>query len=115
MRIRFLILAMALLCVAPVVQAEEVTLSIVQQNVAIRVSPQGQFFVAERETPLNQLANRLRREGFSRTDSIVISIPDNMPQRALVAVSRELASKGYRRILFSRPPRAVAETGTISH
>ncbi len=113
MKQRFAILLTALLCAMHVAVAEEVKLSIVRQNEAIRVSPEGQLFVGDRETALGQLANRLRREGFSPTDSIIIAIPENMPQRALVAISRELASKGYRRLLFSRPPRAVSETENI--
>ena len=85
-------------------------LSIIQRPETIRISEAGRIYVGEHETRLNQLARRLRREGVSQEDTIYVSIQDETPRGVLVAVSRELATRGYRRVIFTRPPRAVAET-----
>ncbi len=85
-------------------------ISIIQRPETFRISEEGRIYVGDRETRLNQLARRLRREGISPKDTIYVSIPYDIPQRVLVSVSRELASHGYRRVIFTRPPRAVAET-----
>ena len=84
-------------------------LSIVQRRETVRISEEGRIFVGDRETRLNQLGRRLRREGYAQTDTIYVSIPDETPRRVLVAVGRELASQGFRRVIFTKPPRAVAE------
>ena len=84
-------------------------MSIVQRRETIRISAEGRIYVGDQETPLNRLVRRLRRECYSQSDTIYVAIPSETPQRVLVAVSRELASHGFRRVMFVRPPRAVAE------
>ncbi len=80
-----------------------------QRPETIRISEEGRIYVGDRETRLNRLARRLRREGYSEEDTIYVSIPEGTPRRVLVSVGRELASRGYRRVIFTRPPRAIAE------
>ena len=101
----------ALLALPEVVRAntDPGNLTIMQRNVAIQIAPDGTLYVRDRETPLNRLATQLRRAGYEPHHTIHVSIPDETPRRVLVAVSRELASRGYRRILFVKPPRATAE------
>ncbi len=89
--------------------AQESSISIIQRPETVRISAQGKIYVGEREVNLRQLGRRLRRDGYAQTDTIYVSIPEETPQRVLVAVGRELASQGYRRVIFTRPPRAVAE------
>jgi len=89
--------------------SEEGGLSIMQRPETIRISEEGRIYVGDRETRLNRLARRLRREGYSEEDTIYVSIPEGTPRRVLVSVGRELASRGYRRVIFTRPPRAIAE------
>lgn len=84
-------------------------LSLLQRPEAVRISEQGIIYIGDRETPLRQLARQLRRAGYVQTDAIHVSIPDNTPQNIMMAVSRELASKGFRRIIFTKPPKATAE------
>lgn len=84
-------------------------LSIVQRPETIRISEEGRIYVGDRETSLDQLARRLRRDGVAQSDTVYVSIPDETPRRVMVAVSRELASKGFRRVIFTKPPRAIAE------
>ena len=87
----------------------EGSLSILQRQETIRISEEGRIYVGDRETALRQLASRLRREGVAQSDTVYVSIPDETPRRVMVAVSRELASKGFRRVIFTKPPRAIAE------
>lgn len=84
-------------------------ISIVQRPETIRISEQGRIYIGERETNLNQLGRRLKRDGYKPNDTIYVSIPDETPRRVLVAVGRELASQGFRRVIFTKPPRTVAE------
>jgi len=104
-----LLCGIALLTAARAEPDAEGSLSIVHRQETVRISEQGRIYVGERETALGQLAARLRREGVSRNDTVYVSIPDETPRRVLVAVGRELASKGYRRVIFTKPPRATAE------
>jgi len=53
----------------------------------------------------------LKKDGIDPTTQVTIEIPTNAPPQALTAISRELASSGYRRILFSKPRKATAEKG----
>jgi len=89
--------------------SEEGGLSIIQRPETIRITEEGRIYVGERETRLNRLARNLRREGYAPEDTIYVSIPERTPRRVLVDVGRELASRGYRRVIFTRPPRAISE------
>lgn len=84
-------------------------ISIMQRPETIRISEKGRIYVEGRETRLNRMARRLRREGYDEEDTIYVSIPQRAPRRVLVSVGRELASHGYRRVIFTRPPRATSE------
>jgi biopolymer transport protein ExbD len=88
----------------------ESNLSILQRRETVRITEQGKIFVGDRETPLQQLARRLRREGVAQSDTVYISIPEETPNRVLVDVSRELATRGYRRVIFTKPLRTTAES-----
>jgi biopolymer transport protein ExbD len=93
--------------------AQPEPLSLLQKPAAVRISEQGIIYIGDRETPLRQLSRQLRRAGYEQTDAIHISIPEQTPQDVMTAVSRELASKGFRRIIFTKPPKATAETDPI--
>ena len=106
-----LICGLAFFTTTTCVQAEsESGISIVHRPETVRISQDGRIYVGDRETRLNQLARRLRREGYENTSTIYVSIPDETPRSVLVAVGRELASQGFRRVIFTKPPRATAET-----
>jgi len=85
------------------------SLSIVQRPETIRISEDGRIYVKNRATPLRQLSRQLQREGLEKQDPIYVSIPDRTPQKLLVAVIRELSAQGFRRVIFTKPPKAVAE------
>ncbi len=77
----------------------------------VRLSTNGRLYIGQVETPVKQLAAQLKKEGIGPKTQITIEIPPNTPPQALTVISRELASSGYRRILFSKPRKATAEKG----
>lgn len=96
-------------------QAEEKAksdVSMMQRPETIRITPQGKIYIDKEEVSLRKMARQLRKSGIKKEDTIYVSIPTRTPQKALVAVSRELASNGYRRVIFTKPPKAIAQKGT---
>lgn len=77
----------------------------------VRLSGNGKLYVGKVETPVKKLATQLKKDGIGPRTQIIIEIPPNTPPQALTVISRELASSGYRRILFSKPRKATAEKG----
>lgn len=85
-------------------------ISLLQSHGTIRITTKGEIFVGERQTNLKRMAKELRKQGIKRDETIRVTVPPNVPKRALVAISRELVSKGYTKVLFAKPPKAIAET-----
>ncbi len=77
----------------------------------VRLSENGRLYVGDTETPVKKLATQLKKDGIDLKAQVTIEIPPNTPAAALTVISRELASSGYRRILFSKPRKATAEKG----
>jgi len=77
----------------------------------VRLADNGRLYVGKTETPIRKLADQLKKEGISPKTQVTIEIPPNTPPQALTAISRALASNGYRRILFSKPRKASVEKG----
>jgi len=77
----------------------------------VRLAENGQLHVGNTDTTLSKLAAQLKKDGIGPRTQITIEIPPNTPPQTLTAISRELASNGYRRIIFSKPRKTVAEVG----
>lgn len=77
----------------------------------VRLSGNGRLYVGKVETPVKKLAAQLKKNGIGPRMQITVEIPPNTPPQALTVISRELASSGYRRILFCKPRKATAEKG----
>lgn len=77
----------------------------------VRLSTNGRLYVGKIETPVKKLAAQLKKDGIGPKTQITIEIPPNTPPQALTVITRELASSGYRRILFSKPRKATAVKG----
>jgi biopolymer transport protein ExbD len=85
-------------------------LSMMKRPETIRISTQGKIYIADEEVPLRKMAKQLKKEGIKPEQPVYVSIPDRTPKKALVAVSKELASNGYRRVIFTKPPKTSAKT-----
>ncbi len=77
----------------------------------VRLSTNGRIYVGKTETPVRKLAAQLKKDGIDPKMQVTIEIPPNTPPQALTVISRELASNGYRRIVFSKPRQATAVKG----
>jgi hypothetical protein len=77
----------------------------------VRLAEDGRLYVGKVETPAHKLAAQLKKQGIGPKTQITIEIPPNTPPQALTVISRELASNGYSRILFSKPRKATAVKG----
>jgi biopolymer transport protein ExbD len=77
----------------------------------VRLSENGRLYVGDTETPVKKLAAQLKKDDIDPKTQITIEIPTNATPQTLTAISSELASSGYRRILFSKPRKATAEKG----
>ena len=58
-----------------------------------------------------QLGRKLKRMGATPSTCIKIAVPDNAPKAALSELTVQLATAGFRRILFVRPRHADASLG----
>lgn len=77
----------------------------------VRVSNEGLIYVGEKEIELSKLAERLKKDDIPPQTQITVEIPSNTPPATLSAIGRELASNGYRRFIFNKPRKVVAEKG----
>ena len=69
----------------------------------LRLSPSGTLQFDGKETPVDHLVKQLRSAGATPDSSIVIDIPADTPLSRVTAITGQLASAGYRKIIFKRP------------
>ena len=77
----------------------------------VRLSNEGRIYVGKKYTGLTKLVTELKSRGIKPNTRIVIEIPHNTSPDAIAAISRELIRHGYRRYVFNKPVKAVAEKG----
>ncbi len=77
----------------------------------VRVTETGKIYVGEKEVKLSALAAELKKEKIKPQTQVTVEIPHNTPANALSAIGKELASNGYRRFIFTKPRKAVADKG----
>ncbi len=78
---------------------------------AVRLAEDGRIYVGKTYTGLTKLVAKLQSDGIKPSVRIIVEIPQNTSPNAINAISRELVSNGYRRILFNKPRRATAQKG----
>lgn len=79
-------------------------------TVRIVMSDSGQLHINGEPAPMERLARRLRAMG-ARSDTLIrVTVPDDVAPRHLAQVTRELASAGFRKVLFTKPMTADAYT-----
>lgn len=83
-------------------------------SIKIQVSADENITLNGKLIQLAQLASGIKAAGGTEQTSILVSIPKNARQSLMVEISRELASKGLRRIAFTLPTQAEsrAEDGS---
>jgi len=77
----------------------------------VRLSTEGRVYVGKRYTGLAKLGSELKAKGIKPDTRIVVEIPHNTSPDALAAIAKELMRNGYRRYVFNKPRKAVAEKG----
>lgn len=77
----------------------------------VRLSDEGRIYVGKTYVGLSGLAAQLKNDGVKLQTRIMVEIPQNTSPDAMSAIGRALASNGYRRFMFSKPQKTVAEKG----
>ena len=77
----------------------------------VRLSNEGRIYVGKKYTGLTKLIPELKAQKIKPDTRIMIEVPHNTSPNTLAAISRELLKHGYRRYVFNKPVKAVAEKG----
>ncbi len=77
----------------------------------VKLSNEGRIYVGKKYTGLTKLVTELKSRGIKPNTRIVIEIPHNTSPDAIEAIAKELLRHGYRRYVFNKPVKAVAEKG----
>ena len=77
----------------------------------VTLSDDGRIYVGKKYTGLTKLVAELKTKGIKPDTRIIIEIPENTSPNAITSISRELIKHGYRRYVFNKPVKAVAERG----
>ena len=110
MKTNRIILLLAVACMALPCQ-NSITLWGKTTTPTVRLSNEGRIYVGKKYTGLTKLVTELKSRGIKPNTRIVIEIPHNTSPDAIAAISRELIRHGYRRYVFNKPVKAVAEKG----
>jgi len=80
-------------------------------SATVTLRESGRLYVGDSHTGLAGMVRQLKADGATRQTRITVEIPHNIAPETLQSISRQLASAGFRRIIFIKPRRAVSEVG----
>lgn len=72
-------------------------------TIHVSVSQGGDITVNGKTTELSQLAGKLKSLGATADTCIKVSVPKETPTSTMSEITRNLASAGFRKIIFTRP------------
>jgi len=78
----------------------------------LTLSDEGVLLVNDVRVKLPDLPKKLKSLGVKPDTVLVIAVPQDASTSTLTTISKELATKGYKRFTFIRPRKAVAFVGT---
>jgi len=91
--------------------APEQVLAEEQDNaMTVHVSGEGRITLRGRDVQLKELATKLRKRGCTSKTTITVEIPADATVNFIQAMTKQLASGGFRRVIFARPKKAIATT-----
>ena len=77
-------------------------------STTVSVSNSGRITFQGKNVSLNNLAEKMK--GCNSKTRITIEIPADASARLIKAITQELASGNFRRIIFARPKKSIAST-----
>jgi biopolymer transport protein ExbD len=81
-------------------------------SATVTLSNDGRIHVGTTYTGLRKLVAQLKANGITPATRITVEIPQNTSPNAIAAITRELSNNGYRRLIFSKPRRAISVKGS---
>jgi hypothetical protein len=71
----------------------------------LRLTGSGQLLFDGKALPADQVGKRLRAAGATPDSSIVVEIPADVPRERVTAITGQLLSSGFRKVMLKRPRR----------
>ena len=79
-------------------------------KINLRMTPTGELFVGEKPVLLEKLPQTLRAQGAAHATAVYIEVPDGVSPSDIRAITSTLATKGYSRLIFTKPRKTSATT-----
>ena len=81
-------------------------------TLGISVSAEGAITLNGKEIELTELSRPLKAAGATPDTRIMVFVPENMPKPTMTAIAGNLASAGFRKVIFIGPRHAGSSTKT---
>lgn len=78
----------------------------------LSLSEEGVLIVDAARVKLSDLPGKLKSLGVKPETVLLITVPEATSSNTLKTITTELGTKGYRRLMFTKPRHAVAIVGT---